>query len=427
VHVAAAPGPGGLGVEIAAAIGSRKPQSTRDSLLIHNDDARFRGRQISGATPVEGFVREAARGFERPGIEGGTGRGQQNAKTEEAIERGLDFLVRAQQEDGSWSFQHFPGATDEDTGICHSDTAATGLALLAFLGAGYDHFDDKHRHVVRRGLRYLVDQQKESGDLYTFQDKESHKSAWLYSHAIAAIALSEAYGMTGDDELAGPAQRAIDFIQTAQNPQFGGWRYEPRVGADTSVTGWQLMALKSADLAGLKVKPETYEGVRRWLDVSQKSPDDGSQYVYNATRGSNQDQSDQRRPTMTSVGLLMRLYLGWDRTRDEMQRGAQHMLDYPPMYGNTRSRQRDTYYWYYATQVMFHMKGDYWRRWHGQLYPLLIGMQTKQGPMAGSWDPGGDAPDRWAGQGGRIYVTTMNLLSLEVYYRHLPLYESTAK
>jgi hypothetical protein len=110
-----------------------------------------------------------------------------------------------------------------------------------------------------------------------------------------------------------------------------------------------------------------------------------------------------------------------------MQRGAQHMLDYPPMYGNTRSRQRDTYYWYYATQVMFHMKGDYWRRWHGQLYPLLIGMQTKQGPMAGSWDPGGDAPDRWAGQGGRIYVTTMNLLSLEVYYRHLPLYESTAK
>jgi hypothetical protein len=76
---------------------------------------------------------------------------------------------------------------------------------------------------------------------------------------------------------------------------------------------------------------------------------------------------------------------------------------------------------------MFHMGGDYWRQWNGRLHPLLLETQETEGRLAGSWDPLRPLPDRWGAQAGRLYVTTMNLLSLEVYYRHLPLYEDTAR
>jgi hypothetical protein len=235
--------------------------------------------------------------------------------------------------------------------------------------------------------------------------------------------------MTGDEELRGPAQRAIDFIEATQNPQFGGWRYEPRKEADTSVSGWQLMALKSGDLAGLKVKKETYDAVEKWLDLAQASRTDGSEYVYNPYAPNTSDKRRGRQPTpaMSSVGLLMRMYLGWNRNNPELRRGADKFLANLPQVGTSASPLRDTYYWYYATQVMFHMRGAHWRQWNARLYPLLITSQAKQGPMNGSWDPGGAVPDRWGPHGGRIYVTTMNLLSLEVYYRHLPIYEETGR
>ena len=130
---------------------------------------------------------------------------------------------------------------------------------------------------------------------------------------------------------------------------------------------------------------------------------------------------------MTAVGLLMRLYTGWNRENPHMIEGAEYLLGHLPAQGTTAQPERDTYYWYYATQVMFHMRGKYWKNWNDRLHPLLVDRQIQKGTFAGSWDPTGPIPDRWGPHGGRIYVTTMNLLSLEVYYRHLPLYESTAK
>jgi hypothetical protein len=131
--------------------------------------------------------------------------------------------------------------------------------------------------------------------------------------------------------------------------------------------------------------------------------------------------------TMTSVGLLMRLYLGWRRDNPNLARGAQFLAENLPSLGTAEQPLRDTYYWYYGTQVMFHMGGDYWQQWNDRLHPLLVDSQIKQGPLAGSWDPRQPVPDRWALHAGRLYVTTMNLLSLEIYYRHLPLYEDTLK
>ena len=130
---------------------------------------------------------------------------------------------------------------------------------------------------------------------------------------------------------------------------------------------------------------------------------------------------------MTSVGLLMRLYTGWGRNDEPMKEGAKYLLEHPPAHGTSSKPLRDTYYWYYTTQVLFHMGGETWREWNGKLQPMLVETQVAEGQYAGSWEPLGSVPDAWGKYGGRLYVTTLNLLSLEVYYRHLPLYEATAK
>ena len=108
-----------------------------------------------------------------------------------------------------------------------------------------------------------------------------------------------------------------------------------------------------------------------------------------------------------------------------MAKGADYILEKLP--DNTSEVNRDTYYWYYATQVMNHMGGERWNRWKKALEPMLIRSQVKDGKLAGSWDPYYPVPDRWGSHGGRIYVTTLNLLNLEVEYRKLPLYVDSGK
>ena len=188
------------------------------------------------------------------------------------------------------------------------------------------------------------------------------------------------------------------------------------------------MALQSGRLAGLDVDQETWEGIKGWLDVA-RDPDREHLFRYNpyAKDSATVKRSHGRKPTpcMTSVGLLMRLYLGWDRDDPRLIAGSDYLLENLPSDLNTTVR--DTYYWYYATQVLRHMDGDYWDKWNASLHPLLVNSQVKTGDMAGSWDPYEPVPDRWGRFGGRLYVTTMNLLSLEVDYRLLPLYDDTAR
>ncbi len=345
-------------------------------------------------------------------------------QTEEAIERGLQFLARHQREDGSWHLEDF----DEKVEI-QSDSAATALALLSFQGAGYTHQQFKYAEVCRKALRWLTTNQRPNGDLYIPTDSKSNSNAWLYSHGIASLALCEAYGMTQDESIKENAQRAVDFMIDSQDPNGGGWRYTPREGSDTSVTGWCMMALKSAELAGLQTSPTTYRGITKWLNGSQASEQQKFLYRYNWQAADAPATRHGRVPTpvMTSVGLLMRLYLGWKRDNPDMLRGSDWLLARPPAEGTVQSPQRDTYYWYYASQVMFHMGGNRWKTWYANLYPMLIRTQQTEGKFAGSWEPNGEIPDAWGKFGGRLYVTTLNLLSLEVYYRHLPIYEATAK
>lgn len=439
VNIEAPEGPGGVGGEFSPEVGMKTRQSRTDSIQVQSAAARF-VKQAAGGLPsfstaaivaTEPFMRRSGR---KPGTEPGGGKGVNGPETEAAIELGLVFLARHQLPDGNWSLQGFDETTnavsaEERRFMLVSDTGATALSILSFQGGGYTHREYQYKDVVRRGIEYLIRNQKENGDLFVPLDDRSNQSVWLYSHALGTIALCEAYGMTGDPALKDPAQKAINFIVAAQNKDLGGWRYAPGVGTDTSVTGWMMMALKSGELANLEVPQDSYEKISKWLGVSQGGPGEPYVFRYNPYAPDTAQQRHGRTPskTMTAVGLLMRLYTGGDKTNPVMVDGAKYLGRHYPQIGTAADPQRDTYYWYYATQVMCHMEGNHWETWKKQLFPLLRDAQVQNGPWAGSWNPRGAVPDRWGLHAGRLYVTTMNLLSLEVEYRKLPLYVDLRK
>jgi hypothetical protein len=279
------------------------------------------------------------------------------------------------------------------------------MGLLPFLAAGETHMSDcLYKKNIFKGLQYLVSNQQADGNL-------AGRGAFslMYTHGLATIALCEAFGMTRDSRMGASAQRAIHFIETSQDPEGGGWRYTPHQPGDTSVTGWQIMALKSAQMAGLKVDPETMRAAQSFLKSVANGPY-GSEFCY--LKG------DPPTPTMTAVGLLGTQYLGAERTDPAIVKGAAYLLRNPPI-----EILPDCYYWYYATQVMHNVPGPEWDRWNRQMRRVLIETQEHNGCATGSWDPNNPKQDPWGRIGGRLMQTSLSCLTLEVYYRYLPLYK----
>ncbi len=418
-------GPVGMASELSRHSGIVPGESVPEIAALEISPSLQRRPNLGGPVTPFGTKIAAVESFSRrikrtEGSGAPTPAGAVGPATEEAIERGLAYLASVQNEDGSWSLQGHGSDV-----VLRSDTAATGLCLLAFQGAGYTHRQHQYADTVSRGLKFLLDNQKTNGDLYRSENRISNDNVALYSHGIAALSLCEAYGMTQDPELRRPAQDCIRYIVETQHRRRGGWRYTPQVSSDTSVTGWMMMALKSGQLAGLEIPEASYRGIEVWLDHAQVSRDRQDRYRYNPFAPDTPSQRHGRTatPTMTAVGMLMRMYLGWQRDNQAMQSAADYLMQFPPQMGSTSSPQRDGYYWYYATMVMFHMGDEYWRQWNSYLKPVLLESQIREGEWAGSWDPRLPVPDRWSPHAGRIYVTTMNLLNLEVYYRHLPIYD----
>jgi hypothetical protein len=215
--------------------------------------------------------------------------------------------------------------------------------------------------------------------------------------------------MTHDPALRQPAQAAIDFIVEAQDPEGGGWRYYPRKPGDTSVVGWQLMALKSGQMAYLRVPQHALRKAGYFLDSVQDQG--GAVYGY--------QNPDLQRPTTTSIGLLCRMYLGWDHDVKPLARGVQTLATLGPSTDRTQMR-NNMYYNYYATQVMHHWGGYEWQRWNAVMRDYLVRSQSRAGHESGSWYFDGSDPGSTAG--GRLYCTAMAAMILEVYYRHMPLY-----
>jgi len=326
-----------------------------------------------------------------------------NGQSEEAVLRGLKWLAKQQdRKEGSWSLTGpYPNGGGPENRI-----AATAMALLAFQGAGHTHQKGSFQKHVRRGMEFLLSVQDDEGNFY----RQGPGNAWFYTHGQCTIAICELYAMTRDPELAEPAAAAIRFAVETQDGQ-GGWRYSPKSGSDTSVTGWVMMGLQSGRMAGLDVPQQTLYRVSDWLD--SVASDNGSRYAYQPQH--------RPEPAMTAEGLLCRQYLGWGQYDPRLIEAALWLTspDNLPSYADYR---RDVYYWYYATQFLHHLQGEHWSTWNNAMRDLLVKRQETKGKDAGSWHPLIPEPDRWGSQGGRLYVTCLSLYILEVYYRHLPLY-----
>lgn len=321
------------------------------------------------------------------------------AETEAAVELGLKWLAKQQNSDGSWSLT----GPYSNGGSTENRTAATAMALNAFLGAGHTHLEGQYRENVKLGLEYLVLHQNSEG-FYSTRPPSRHT---MYAQAIATIAVIECYGLSKDEKYRASAMQAISFAEWSQS-SLKGWRYYPREDADLSVTGWYVMALITAKMAGLPVDEAKLQSVNDYLDTV--AYEDQTRYAY----------KDIEKPSlsMTAEGLLCRIYLGWVRSDPSLLRAVQDdLLTNKPA---LNERVYSVYYWYYATQVMHHVGGKMWDEWNQEMRTVLPAMQEKKGKEAGSWDP---QSDMFGASGGRLYTTCLNLYCLEVYYRHLSIYD----
>ncbi len=329
-------------------------------------------------------------------------------ETERAVTRALQWLANNQSRDGRWNPRKLGGGR-EDRVLGHdregagsqSDSGITALAVLAFLANGHTHLEGPYQHVIQHALEYIVSEQKSNGDLAG----RAKLFARMYCHSMSLLAISEAYAMTGDRRLAVPAQRGVNFSLQAQNPRDGGWRYQPGDEGDMSQFGWQVLALHSAEAGGIDVPRFSKQKMVQFLDACCISPHKGVA-AYRPGQGPN--------TTMTAEALVCRNLLGQRLSRLTVQEAQQRMAKSLP----TPDRV-NMYYWYYGTLAMYISGGDAWNQWNRQMKATLLTLQRTSGPDEGSWDPVG----LWAGYGGRAYSTAMGALTLEVYYRYLPVYD----
>ena len=332
-------------------------------------------------------------------------------ESEAAVDAALVWFAAHQAVDGSWSTDMMDKPCN---GQCRHGTvdigkpkriAATGLALLCFLGAGHTHKEGDYKDVVYKAINYLTSAIKSSSpNVRDFRPTgrflDDNSEYEMYEHGIAVLAMCEAYEMTGDSILRSPCDNGIDFIQRSQHPD-GSWGYRPGTSGDLSIVGWQMMALKSVRKIGMKVRPEVIQRADKFLDSQQS--DNGSYYGYRST---------QKEACTTAIGLMLRLYRGWSRTDPRVLKGVQYIADLGPSSDGI-------YYNYYATQLLFHMKFEKWAQWNVLNRDYLVREQARDGHEKGSWYFG---RSHFNQVGGRLYCTAMATLTLEVYYRFMPIY-----
>ena len=342
---------------------------------------------------------------------GGGGKG-----TEKAVEAGLKWLKNHQDQDGAWSCDNFQKNCKKN--ICdHKGSSAdytpgtTGLSLLAFLGAGHSIRAGRYKEVVKRGLKYLKSVQTPDGCI----GAKTGDGHYIYNHAICTMAMAEAYGLSGQTpSLKAPAQSAVDFLVSCQNPYLG-WRYGIKPGDnDTSVTGWAVLALKSSILSELTVPPSAYEGAKNWIDKVTDESFYKTGYTQKGDNGARLPEAQKYAPTeaMTAAGLASRVFMGAKVDDPVVKGGATLLKNMPPKWEPETGN--DFYYWYYGTLAMFQLGGEYWKTWNTGMKDALVKSQRRGGDEDGSWD----ALDAWGSAGGRVYATAINILSLEIYYRY---------
>jgi hypothetical protein len=349
--------------------------------------------------------------------------------SERSVELSLRWLAENQTKEGYWDSERHGGGnvkTDADgkdpRGVDVSDgvpgkkanTGVTALAILAFLGAGYTHEEGQYAEVVEKALDWLIRNQRQDG--FLGGDATYYES--MYCHAMATYAMAEAFGMQSDPSvdtgLREPLSRAVTYILSNQNPD-GGWRYRKGQQSDMSMFGWQLMALKSADIAGIKIPGTAVKQMREFLAARSLGQRKGlAGYAVSLVT------NDPMPPTasMTAEALFCKQMLGISRSSPACTEAVEYLMERPPKRSET-----NLYYWYYATLAMYQYGGKEWLEWNAAIRDELVATQVTDGELAGSWEP----RCVWGPYGGRIYSTAVSTLCLEVYYRFLPLYNLSSR
>ncbi|HET6422065.1 MAG TPA: prenyltransferase/squalene oxidase repeat-containing protein [Planctomycetaceae bacterium] len=373
------------------------------------------------------------RGVGLAGVGGGSGAGGGGTGLEalggsdgsqRAVKAGLAWLARQQQPSGNWELHR--GYPDAAPRYMRTDTGATALALLCFLGAGYTAEKGDYAPVIKKGLRWIISQQDpDTGDLHDQRQEEGRAPAF-YAHSMATMALCESIVLTGDPSLREPAERAVQYLLFAQHPDYGGWKYRPinkTMVGDMSVTGWALMALHTARMAGIEVSTTDFQRASAFIDSVQEHG--GSRYKYEPT-----DPAETFSAALTAEGLLCRQWFGWARDYPPMQDGIRYLLA-PENRPEWSPGKRNLYGWYYTAQMLHNVGGEPWQSWFPPVRDLIVKHQISGGSsrgdqdVRGSWSPNQPEgmPREYADRGGRLYVTAFAILILETPYRHRPLYD----
>ncbi|MDR3234830.1 MAG: terpene cyclase/mutase family protein [Planctomycetaceae bacterium] len=407
-----------------------KKESVNESINVTETPA-----ETEAAEPAENAAAAASKELsvtpQRGGFVSGGGFGNRNGKGrqaalgsgdctqggEDAVEAALEWLAAHQQTDGGWSLQFNDSCrqcSQSGTSELPRRTAATALALLPFLGAGYTHQEGKYRKTVERGLLYIINDPNNGIDGVLLQSDGLR----MYSHGLAAIVLCEGYALSKpqrpESALGQAAQRALLTIETAQDPDGGGWRYRPSQSpGDTSVFAWQLMALKSGKLGGLPVSQSVLYGAYDFLE--SVSVQGGRLYNYLPSGGWDKIRGDDSPMTCSAVGLLMRMYLGWKPGDEVLDEGVAMLAKNIQRNGRLR---HNLYFAYYAALMFHHYGGDNRQRWNAAQRDLLVNTQSHQGHESGSWY----FPDPYCNSGGRLLNTALGAMILETPYRIMPLY-----
>jgi hypothetical protein len=305
-----------------------------------------------------------------------------SAATEAAVVKALDWFTLTQQKDGRWS-------------ETQSDVAHTGLVILCYFSYGVKPNDEtKHGQALANGLDWLVKQVPETGNM--------RDGGRMYGQAIGTLALGEAAGITHLEKYYQPLERAVAFLCSAQNPKSGGWRYQPHPSlehaGDLSVTGWVIMALRSAEMAGVRVPAKNLGAAREFLNTVSAGQHKGF-YGY---------KDSVPKPSMTSVGMYCQQLYGSKPDEKRQIDSAKFLATRLPA-----TAQKDYYYWYYGCLSMFLHGGKPWQEWNAKMKPIFLKKQQSNG----TWKPEG----RRAKKEGTTITTAWATLSLTVYYRYLPM------
>lgn len=345
-------------------------------------------------------------------------------ETEAAIARSLAYLAAHQEADGSWNPRNTEagrelqvlGHNRQGAGA-RADTGITGLALLAFLGAGNSHLEGPYKENVRKGLEYLIGRQQRNGSLAG----SAQFFAQMYCHSMALLALSEAYSVSGDARMAAAVERGVAYSIQAQNKTIGGWRYQPGDSGDMSQFGWQVLAINSAALGGQSIPAETHTLMRSFLKRHTQGTYGGlAFYRY----------GEKVNPAMTAEAMLCRYLLNQSVSPQTATEATLEIVGQANSNGIPQhlpgNEVDNVYFWYYATLALHQMAVDpanannrivqtAWQQWNQKLKDRLLTLQVAEGEKSGSWN---SENFMWGCYGGRVYTTAMSTMCLQVYYRY---------